>query len=214
MPVLTDVVEAGRRRRCGPAGGGTDASTPAANRADAERTPPPRQADSVGDHAVGRRYPGRVADGRRHVRLAGDGHDRPVDAQHYRPRPGHARRASRRSRSSAGRAPTTAGAARQPSSAAPRRRRRRRGRARGRRPPPKKSAGARWPSRCRCRYCSGSICLPTPVSRPSSPSICSPSSSARAPSWSETITEHVGGVLRTYVAEAIEREIAQWRRDH
>lgn len=28
------------------------------------------------------------------------------------------------------------------------------------------------------------------------------------------ITEHVGGVLRTYVAEAIEREIAQWRRDH
>jgi hypothetical protein len=28
------------------------------------------------------------------------------------------------------------------------------------------------------------------------------------------ITEHVGGVLRTYVAEAIEREIALWRRDH
>ena len=28
------------------------------------------------------------------------------------------------------------------------------------------------------------------------------------------ITEHVGGVLRAYVAEAIEREIAQWRRDH
>jgi hypothetical protein len=28
------------------------------------------------------------------------------------------------------------------------------------------------------------------------------------------ITEHVGGVLRSYVAEAIEREIAQWRRDH
>ena len=28
------------------------------------------------------------------------------------------------------------------------------------------------------------------------------------------ITEHVGGLLRTYVAEAIEREIAQWRRDH
>lgn len=30
----------------------------------------------------------------------------------------------------------------------------------------------------------------------------------------KAITEHVGGVLRTYVAEAIEREIAQWRRDH
>ncbi len=28
------------------------------------------------------------------------------------------------------------------------------------------------------------------------------------------ITDHVGGVLRSYVAEAIEREIAQWRRDH
>lgn len=28
------------------------------------------------------------------------------------------------------------------------------------------------------------------------------------------ITEHVGGVLRAYVAEAIEREIAQWKRDH
>jgi hypothetical protein len=28
------------------------------------------------------------------------------------------------------------------------------------------------------------------------------------------ITEHVGGVLRAYVAEAIEREIALWRRDH
>jgi hypothetical protein len=28
------------------------------------------------------------------------------------------------------------------------------------------------------------------------------------------ITDHVGGVLRTYVAEAIEREIAQWRREH
>jgi hypothetical protein len=28
------------------------------------------------------------------------------------------------------------------------------------------------------------------------------------------ITEHVGGVLRTYVAEAIEREIVQWKRDH
>jgi hypothetical protein len=28
------------------------------------------------------------------------------------------------------------------------------------------------------------------------------------------ITEQVGGVLRTYVAEAIEREIALWRRDH
>lgn len=30
----------------------------------------------------------------------------------------------------------------------------------------------------------------------------------------KAITEHVGGVLRTYVAEAIEREIALWRRDH
>ncbi|MEP6996515.1 MAG: hypothetical protein ABI900_02645 [Betaproteobacteria bacterium] len=30
----------------------------------------------------------------------------------------------------------------------------------------------------------------------------------------KTITDHVGGVLRAYVAEAIEREIAQWRRDH
>ncbi|MEO8564910.1 MAG: hypothetical protein ABI541_00890 [Betaproteobacteria bacterium] len=28
------------------------------------------------------------------------------------------------------------------------------------------------------------------------------------------ITEQVGGLLRTYVAEAIEREIALWRRDH
>ena len=28
------------------------------------------------------------------------------------------------------------------------------------------------------------------------------------------ITDHVGGVLRAYVAEAIEREIAQWKRDH
>jgi hypothetical protein len=28
------------------------------------------------------------------------------------------------------------------------------------------------------------------------------------------ITDHVGGALRSYVAEAIEREIAQWRRDH
>lgn len=28
------------------------------------------------------------------------------------------------------------------------------------------------------------------------------------------ITEHVGGLLRTYVAEGIEREIAQWRREH
>jgi hypothetical protein len=30
----------------------------------------------------------------------------------------------------------------------------------------------------------------------------------------KAITEHVGGILRTYVAEAIEREIAQWRREH
>ena len=28
------------------------------------------------------------------------------------------------------------------------------------------------------------------------------------------ITEHVGALLRSYVAEAIEREIAQWRREH
>jgi hypothetical protein len=27
------------------------------------------------------------------------------------------------------------------------------------------------------------------------------------------ITEHVGRLLRTYVSEAIEREIAQWKRD-
>jgi hypothetical protein len=30
----------------------------------------------------------------------------------------------------------------------------------------------------------------------------------------KAITDHVGGVLRAYVAEAIEREIALWRRDH
>jgi hypothetical protein len=28
------------------------------------------------------------------------------------------------------------------------------------------------------------------------------------------ITEHVGRLLRTYIAEGIEREIAQWRREH
>jgi hypothetical protein len=32
-----------------------------------------------------------------------------------------------------------------------------------RKPPPRKNGGARWPSRFRCRYCSGSICLPTPA---------------------------------------------------
>ena len=30
----------------------------------------------------------------------------------------------------------------------------------------------------------------------------------------DAITEHVGALLRSYVAEAIEREIAQWRREH
>jgi len=28
------------------------------------------------------------------------------------------------------------------------------------------------------------------------------------------INEHVGKLVRAYVAEAIEREIAQWRKDH
>ncbi len=30
----------------------------------------------------------------------------------------------------------------------------------------------------------------------------------------DSVTEHIGKLLRTYVAEAIEKEIAQWRRDH
>jgi transcriptional antiterminator len=30
----------------------------------------------------------------------------------------------------------------------------------------------------------------------------------------EAINEHVGKLMRSYIAEAIEREIAQWRRDN
>ena len=83
-----------------------------------------------------------------------------------------------------------------------------------RRPLPRRSAGARWPSRFRCKYCSGSICFTDTGLKTQLAEHLQPIVERASAELIRAITEHVGGVLRTYVAEAIEREIAQWRREH
>ena len=49
------------------------------------------------------------------------------------------------------------------------------------------------------------------LARPAERASCSRSSIRPAPRWSRPSTTHVGGLLRAYIAEAIEREIEKWR---
>ena len=77
-----------------------------------------------------------------------------------------------------------------------------------------RSAGARSPSRYRCRCCSASISFTDTGLKEQLASRLEPIvARASAELGRATSTEHVGRLVRSYVAEAIEREIAAWKRD-
>jgi len=67
-------------------------------------------------------------------------------------------------------------------------------------------------TRSGCRCCQRiDIFTDTTAAARSSASNCSRWWSARAPTWSRPINQHVDDLLRTYVAEALEQEIERWR---
>ena len=75
-------------------------------------------------------------------------------------------------------------------------------------------SGKAWPKRSACRSCSGSTSSPIPGLREQLALRLQPIVDRASADLVATINQHVGDLLRAYVAEAIEREIESWRRSH